>query len=69
MVVSQIRSLFASVIGAQLPHQLLKVPFSSGLVNPEMPFISTRKVTLNASNENPWIRNPATKNSFFIDLI
>jgi hypothetical protein len=50
MVVSQIPSLLESVIGLQLPHQLLKEPFTSGLIKPVSPFIFNRKVTLKENN-------------------
>lgn len=47
MVICQMSSLLASVIGAQLPHQLLKVPLISGVVKvPVNSFMSTLKVTL-----------------------
>jgi len=41
MVVVQIPSLLVSVIGAQLPHQLLKIPLTFGVVKPVMPFMFT----------------------------
>ena len=52
--ISQTLSLFESVIDQQSPHQLLKVPFTSGVVNEFVTaFISTWKVT-NAESANVW---------------
>jgi hypothetical protein len=48
MVISQIPSELASVMGAQTPHQLLKVPLRDTLERP-VPFMSTLNVTLNAN--------------------
>jgi hypothetical protein len=47
-VTSQMPSALASVIGLQVaPHQLLNVPFTSGVVNAAVTlFMSTWKVTL-----------------------
>ena len=42
-----------SDICQQLPHQLLNVPLTSGMVKPLTPFISTWKVTLYAEGAPP----------------
>ncbi len=47
-MVSQIPSLSGSESGLQFPHQLLKVPFTSGVEKPESPFMFKRKVTFTA---------------------
>jgi len=65
-VASQIPSLLASVMGRQLPHQLLKVPLTSGIPYPDMPFISTLNVTVKAKEENENRKSAAAARNDFI---
>ena len=66
MVASQIPSLLASVIGRQLPHQLLNVPLTSGVPYPDIPFISTLNVTVKAKEESENRKSAAAARNDFI---